>query len=131
MRYPSNVQPFDTADQLASVSIVDHLQEPVDEAPAAQPERQLPEFVFIPTATLAQPGQDDEVVVELRPMTGGLVGLMVYTSLESLAECCGLGQPWVRIPAERLEYVQLTSGADVIAYDLPIPLELTRAGGAL
>jgi hypothetical protein len=32
------------------------------------------------------------------------------------------------VPTERLEYIQLTTGADVVVHDLPIPLELTRAG---
>jgi hypothetical protein len=129
MGYPSDARPFDTADRLESVAIVDHLRAPVDETPAAPPVPELPEFVYVPTASVVRLGRDDDVVVELRPMTGGLVGMLVYTSLDSLAECCGLGQPWAKVPSERLEYLHLATGADVIAYDLPLPLELTRAGG--
>ena len=100
-------------------AIIDRLVE-VDSPPS--------EFVYVPTESLVRPGHDNEVIVELRPLTGGLTGLLVYSSLESLAECCGEGQPWAMVPTERLEYIQLTTGADVVVHDLPIPLELTRAG---
>lgn len=116
--------PFDVADPL---TIVDQLREPADDRPPAPPP--LPEFVYVPTESLVRPGHDDEVIVELRPLTGGQIGLLVYTSVESLAECCGDGQPWAMVPTERLEYLLLTTGADVVGYDVPIPLDHTRSGG--
>ncbi|RZS43772.1 hypothetical protein EV193_102753 [Herbihabitans rhizosphaerae] len=87
--------------------------------------QELPEVVYLPTEEPVHRA-DADCVVEMRQLTDGRIGLLTYTSRESLVECCGDAQPWVSIPNWRLELLQEETNADVVVFDAPLRAEQMR-----
>lgn len=83
--------------------------------------------VFVPSQRF-RPG-DAEAKLELQPMPGDRLALMVYSSLDLLVRGCGPHQPWVSIPAGLLDEVRLQAGAHTIMLDTPLPARLRHSGG--
>jgi hypothetical protein len=62
--------------------------------------------------------RDAEHILELRRDPQGRLSVVVFSSLDLLVEGCGEFQPWVAIPASRLETVVEEVGAEVILLDV-------------
>jgi hypothetical protein len=60
-------------------------------------------------------------------MRDGRLALLLYTALDRLVDCCGEHQPWVALPAERLDEVDAAHPYDVILLDLEVPDDLREA----
>lgn len=115
---------FDTPDRDGTVVLAeDLLAGAVEEEKHAPPA--VPEVVYLPTTAPVGRG-DANFVVELRQLVDNRIGLLAYSSLDSLLECCGAAQPWVAVPSGQLEYIRTQSGADVTGLDTPLPRHLTR-----
>lgn len=84
-------------------------------------DEQMP-TVFLPTAAVVHP-DDLEMPMPLYD-TGDGTALVVFSSLETLIEGCGEYQPWIACPADHLAYLQQTSKADVVVWDVALPNEL-------
>lgn len=60
-------------------------------------------------------------VVDLRILPDGRVGLTAYTSLRSLVDHCGDGQPWGLIDDKGLAEIRLSADMDVVLLDAELP----------
>lgn len=83
--------------------------------------------VFVPSQRF-RPG-DAEAKLELQPMPGERLALMVYSSRDLLDWGCGPHQPWVSIPAGLLDEVRQQAGAHTIVLDTPLPVRLRHGEG--
>lgn len=75
--------------------------------------------LYIPSRPFSE--GEEEALLEMQPIVGGQLALPVFTSREALIDGCGPHQPWVSIPASRLEEARLQVGADVIYEDQALP----------
>ena len=82
----------------------------------------FPPVVYVPCATPSDGGTD--VTLELRRMADGRTALLTYSALDRLVSCCGPNQPWILLPAARLDEVGVSF--DVILLDIAMPEELWR-----
>lgn len=71
--------------------------------------------VFVPTQRMRR--GDAEFLVEMRHLQDGRLALLTYSSLDALVEGCGDAQPWVEVPAERVEEIRDVVGAEVVVMD--------------
>ncbi len=78
--------------------------------------------VYVPS----RPYQDghEQAQVELQPMPGDRLALMIYSSQQSLVTGCGPDQPWVAIPAGLVSEARRQSGAHTVCLDTPLPQDL-------
>ncbi|MGH3794680.1 MAG: SAV_915 family protein [Pseudonocardiaceae bacterium] len=83
--------------------------------------------VFVPSQRFC-PG-DVEAKLELQPMPGDQLALMIYSSQDLLSWGCGPHQPWVSIPAGLLDEVRQQAGAHTIVLDTPLPVRLRHCEG--
>lgn len=60
--------------------------------------------------------------VDLRIMPDGRVGLAAYTSLTSLVQNCGNGQPWGLVDEHGLAEIHESAEIDVVLLDAALPL---------
>ncbi|MEB3371931.1 SAV_915 family protein [Saccharopolyspora mangrovi] len=81
-----------------------------------------PEPVYLP---LEKPltSSDADATISMRELEDGRVAILVYTSLESLVVHCGDLQPWASVLPDQLGDIQARSGADMVAWDEPLPPE--------
>ncbi|WP_083666695.1 SAV_915 family protein [Saccharomonospora sp. CUA-673] len=89
------------------------------------------EDVFLPSERV-QYG-DEEATVELRRLEDGRLVVLAYTSLESLVEGCGEGQPWLSVRSDYLQQIVVDSGATEVLWNAVLPDDQRRnaaAGGA-
>ncbi|MDV6013455.1 SAV_915 family protein [Haloechinothrix sp. LS1_15] len=86
----------------------------------------IPPVVWTPTATAWDEG--DNLRLVLRQLDTAEQALLVFTSLEKLAEGCGLEQPYVSIRTEWLEQLRYTAGADRILWDAVLAPEIRQYG---
>lgn len=68
--------------------------------------------VFVPTREMQR--GDSQFLVEMRHLQDGRLALLTYSSLDELVECCGDLQPWVQLPADRVEEIRGVAGAEVV-----------------
>ncbi|MDZ7929265.1 MAG: SAV_915 family protein [Rhodococcus sp. (in: high G+C Gram-positive bacteria)] len=70
--------------------------------------------------------------VDLRILLDGRVGLAAYTSLTSLVQNCGDGQPWGLVDERGLAEIRASAEIDVVLLDaaLPVPDRRIRADGS-
>lgn len=59
----------------------------------------------------------DEAVLELRHTDQGELAVLAYGSLDALVDGCGPAQPWICLPAERLDELVGRSGADGVLWE--------------
>lgn len=60
--------------------------------------------------------------VDLRILPDGRVGLAAFTSLTSLVQSCGDGQPWGLVDERGLAEIRASAEIDVVLLDAAIPL---------
>lgn len=87
----------------------------------------VPPVLYFPVVEAADRSGPQFVV---RRLSDGRNGLLVYTALDRLANCCGDEQQWVLLPIEQLEHINEVQPFDVVAFDLDVP-EMQRSGGKL
>jgi hypothetical protein len=68
----------------------------------------------------------ESFVPDRRTTEDGRVALLVYSALDRLLDCCGVHQPWVVVPTEKLDEIDRYAPYDVILLDTEIPAELRR-----
>lgn len=78
--------------------------------------------VYIPSRPFGH--GDTQAKLELQPMPGDRLALMVYTSQQALVAGCGPAQPWVSIPAGLVSEARQQSGAHTVCLDTPLPERL-------
>lgn len=83
--------------------------------------------VYVPSQRLRR--GDTEATLELRNTEDGRVAMLAFSSLERLVAGCGEAQPWVAVPADRVENLQELSGADVTLWDVAVPAEVRHPTG--
>ncbi|MGH3440271.1 MAG: SAV_915 family protein, partial [Sciscionella sp.] len=59
----------------------------------------------------------DEAVLELRETDQGELAVLAFGSLDALVGGCGPQQPWICLPAERLDELVRRSGADGVLWE--------------
>lgn len=64
---------------------------------------------------------DDEVRLELQPLTNGRLTLLAYSSKQSLLDGCGPEQHYVQLPAAKLPEAIRMCGADQVLIDTRLP----------
>lgn len=69
------------------------------------------------------------MTLELRVLTDGNTALLAYSSLESLVDGCGKGQPWIAVHGGSVEDLRQRSEADLVLWDAAVPLEQRRTEG--
>lgn len=69
-----------------------------------------------------------EVELELRRLENGQLALLAFSDLDRLVAGCGPAQPWVGVPADRIDEVQQQASADVVLLDVPLPDALRHGG---
>ncbi len=74
--------------------------------------------VFTPLSALPV---GEQAVCELRTLTDGRLGLLVYPSVAELVACCGTAQPWAEVPSARVEELRQAAGADVVLTGAALP----------
>lgn len=72
---------------------------------------------------------DEQAHLELRPMPGGLLALMTYTSADAVRAGAGVCQPAVAVPAGLLTSIRRRAGADTICLDTQLPEQARRTTG--
>lgn len=72
--------------------------------------------VYVPSERI-EGGVGPDTKLQLRYLEDGLLALPVFSSLDQLIADCGEGQPWVAIPAERVEEFRHIVGADLTVLD--------------
>lgn len=60
--------------------------------------------------------------VDLRILPDGRVGLAAYSSLTSLVQNCGNGQPWGLVGERGLAEIRASAEIDVVLLDAALPL---------
>lgn len=78
--------------------------------------------VYVPSERV-DGGVGPDTKVQLRYLEDGLLALPLFSSLEQLIADCGEGQPWVAVPAERVEEFRHIVGADLAVLDPVMPTE--------
>lgn len=78
--------------------------------------------VYIPSRPFQR--GDAQARLELQPMPGDRLALMIYTSQQALVAGCGPAQPWVSVPAGLVREARRQSGAHTICLDTPLPERL-------
>lgn len=78
--------------------------------------------VFLPAQRV--PAGAEEAVLEVRRLVDDRIALFVYSTLEALVDGCGPDQPWVAVDASRIDAVQRVASADLMVWDVPLPVEL-------
>lgn len=92
---------------------------------AAGTEIDFPPMVYVPCVV----SEDEEgVAPDLRQMRDGRHALIVYSALDRLVQCAGQQQPWVVVPAAKLDELDQETPFDVILLDVLIPSEHRRHG---
>ncbi|MEV0088467.1 SAV_915 family protein [Saccharopolyspora sp. NPDC050642] len=87
-----------------------------------------PERLHVPVQRVA--ADRSEAGVALRRLPDGRLALLVYSSAELLAECCGEHQSWIAIRTGDLHEVRHRCAADLVIWDAPLPAELRERGAA-
>ena len=93
----------------------------------------LPSTLYLPTGPpTGRPGDDHNTAasIELRTTGDGKVGLVAFSSLDLLVECCGRFQAWVLVSTKHLPKIHAARPYDVVILDWPLPKE-RRYTGAL
>ena len=85
----------------------------------------VPPVLYLPVTDLPD-GQGQRFAVH--PLADGRMGLLAYTALDRLAECCGEQQQWVMLATPDLGRVKRVQPFDVVAFDAPVPASLRQAG---
>jgi hypothetical protein len=62
-------------------------------------------------------------------LSDGRLALVAYTALDRLVDGCGRDQPWVVIPAAKLDEIDQHQPYDLILLDVEIPEEQRRKAG--
>jgi hypothetical protein len=88
--------------------------------------RLIPPLLYVP---VADPDVGDEMTVEFHRLADGRLALLVYTALDRLVTGCGPNQPWVVLPAAKLDEIDQYQPYDVILLDVPIPEDRRRKAG--
>lgn len=65
----------------------------------------------------------DEALLELRTTDEGHTVLVVFSSLEAMAEGCGANQAWCSVRVDELDYLRAEAGADMTLWDVVLPEE--------
>lgn len=92
---------------------------------AAGTEIDFPPVVYVPCV---QSEDGKEAAPDLRQMRDGRHALIVYSALDRLVRCAGQQQPWVVVPAAKLDELDQQTPFDVILLDVLIPPEHRRYG---
>jgi hypothetical protein len=92
------------------------MNEIVEQSKAKEPE--MPDLVFIPTRKVNS--GDPAATLELRHADDGRTALLAYTSAELLVEACGRYQPWIAVPAHKLEYLHDAGAFDFLAMNVEL-----------
>jgi hypothetical protein len=87
----------------------------------------FPPVVYVPCESTSP--VDGEISLDLRRMADGRTALLTYSALDRLVACCGPHQPWILLPAARLDEVDRRVHFDVILLDVAIPEDLWRTAG--
>jgi hypothetical protein len=88
--------------------------QPVDGGMA---DRGLPEIVFAPAHPGLRPGQDADVVFEVRRLADGRRALPVFTTVSQLVAALGPEQPWVALPLRNVRQVMGSAGVPSVVVD--------------
>jgi hypothetical protein len=81
--------------------------------------------VFLPAQRV--PAGAEDAVIEIRGLVDGRIALFVYSTLGALVAGCGPDQPWVAVDASQVDAVQRAAGADLVVWDVPLPVELRHS----
>jgi hypothetical protein len=73
--------------------------------------------------------RDEQVTLELRHTVDGRVALLAYSALDLLVTGCGESQPWVAVPAERIDELRRLSGAETVLWDVALLPDQRRVVG--
>jgi len=65
--------------------------------------------------------------LEMKPLSGGGLALLVYTSLDRLLSCLGARQHWVALTEQGLAQVKTVTRYRELMIDQPIPDEMRYA----
>lgn len=90
-------------------------------------DEELPERAFLPSQRVTDANQP--VTLELRVLTDGNTAMLAYSSLESLVDGCGRGQPWIAVQGGSVEDLRQRSEADLVLWDAAVPVEQRRIEG--
>lgn len=70
----------------------------------------------------------DDLEVEYRSTRDGRTALLVYSALDRLHKCCGVGQPWFLMPTLKLDDLYQVAPFDTVLLDVVLPDELKKPG---
>lgn len=93
---------------------------------AGPDDEDIPPVVWTPTASSWRDGENLRLMLRLLDQDERV--LLVFSSLERLAEGCGLDQPYVRVRTEGLEQLRYQTGADRILWDAVLAAEIRQTG---
>ncbi|GAB3490690.1 SAV_915 family protein [Amycolatopsis cihanbeyliensis] len=81
-------------------------------------EGETPELVYLPTQRVE--AGDPAASLELRRTEDGRTALVAYSSQELLVAGCGASQPWIAVPAHKLERLYDTGAFDFLALNVEL-----------
>lgn len=59
----------------------------------------------------------------MRELSDRRKGLVAYTSLDRLADQCGVNQPWVLVPTAELGRIKEEQPFDLVLFDVSVPAD--------
>lgn len=68
----------------------------------------------------------DDLEVEYRSTRDGRTALLVYSALDRLHACCGMGQPWFLMPTLKLDDLYQVQPFDTVLLDVVLPDDLKK-----
>jgi hypothetical protein len=90
-------------------------------ADRAAPRGGLPEIVIAPARPDLRPdlrpGNDGDVIFEVRELSGGGRAMPVFTTVMRLVATLGQDQPWVALPLRNLQAIMGGAGVDTVVLD--------------
>ncbi|WP_216212500.1 SAV_915 family protein [Amycolatopsis aidingensis] len=81
-------------------------------------EGDIPELVYLPTQRVRH--GEPAANLELRRTEDGRTALLGYTSMELLVQGCGPDQPWIAVPAHKLERLYDAGAFDLLALNVEL-----------
>ena len=75
------------------------------------------QIVIAPARPDIRPGHDDDVIFEVRELSGGGRALPVFTTVKRLVAALGPEQPWVALPLRNVQAIMGGAGVDTVVID--------------
>lgn len=86
----------------------------------------VPPMLYVP---VEYPQLGNELSIEFRRLDDGRLALIAYTALDRLVKGCGPNQPWVVIPASKLDEIDKLQPYDLVVLDVNLPTDQRHETG--